>query len=231
MTHVGEGAKGLNQILIDNGLKQSATSDDVVTAGGAIYIKDHNPETIKKIVSVLRPQQFVGAIFTKGAKAGDMKGFVEGTLSFETIHWNHSRAADILVDANWDDRVNSAGYAGASFMGGVAGHGTIGYWDVHIPLIVSGPAFKNAFESELPTSNVDLAPTVLHILNIAIPATMDGRVMSEMLRKPVPGAATKAKKETIEAQASYPGGTYKVTMERTILGKYQYVDGAKTERK
>lgn len=231
MTHVGQGAKGLNQLLIENGLKQSATSDDVVTAGGAIYIKDHNPETIKKIVSVLRPQQFVGAIFTKGANPGDLKGFVEGTLSFETIHWNHSRAADILVDANWDDRVNSAGYAGASYLPGVAGHGTISHWDVHIPLIVSGPAFKNAFESALPTSNVDLAPTVLHILNIPIPATMDGRVMSEMLRKPVPGAASKAKKETIETKASYPGGTYHLTLERTILGNFQYVDGAKTERK
>lgn len=231
MTHVGEKTKSLNQLLIDNGFKQSATSDDVVTAGGAIYIKDHNPETIKKIVAVLRPQEFVGAIFTKGAKAGDMKGFVEGTLSFETIHWNHSRAADILVDANWDDRVNSAGYAGASYLPGVAGHGTISHRDVHIPLIVSGPAFKNAFESDLPTSNVDLAPTVLHILNIPVPSTMDGRVMSEMLRKPVAGAASKAKKEIIETQASYPGGTYKLTMERTILGKYQYVDGAKTERK
>lgn len=230
-THVGQNIKGLNQILIENGLKQSATSDDIVTAGGAIYIKDHNPETIKKIVAILRPMEFVGAMFTKSAKPGDLKGFVEGTLSFETIHWNHSRAADILVDANWDDRKNSAGYAGATFLPGVAGHGSISPWDVHIPLIVSGPAFKNAFESELPTSNVDLAPTVLYTLNIPVPATMDGRVMNEFLRKPAPGAIAKAKKETIETSASYPGGTYKLTMERTILGKYQYVDGARTMRK
>jgi hypothetical protein len=230
-THVGQNTKGLNEILIENGFKQSATSEDVVTAGGAIYIKDHNPELIKKIVAVLRPLDYIGAIFTKSAKPGDNKGFVEGTLSFETIHWNHTRAADILVDANWDDRVNSAGYAGACFLPGVAGHGSISPWDVHIPLIVSGPAFKNAFESELPTSNVDLAPTVLHILNITIPATMDGRVMNEFLRKPAPGALTKAKKETIETTASYPGGTYKLTMGRTILGKYQYVDGAKTIRR
>jgi len=232
-THVGMGGAkgGLDQILIENGLKQSATSEDIVTAGGAIYIKDHNPETIKKIVALLRPQEFVGAMFTKGAKPGDVKGFVEGTLSFETIHWNHTRAADVLVDANWDDRVNPAGYAGATYLPGVAGHGSISPWDVHIPLIASGPAFKTAFESDLPTSNVDLAPTVLHILNIPIPATMDGRVLNELLRKPAHGAITKAKKETIETSAGYPGGTYKLTMERTILGKYQYVDGARTERK
>lgn len=231
MTHVGQNMKNLTQVLIESGLKQSTTSDDVVTAGGAIYVKDHDPEKIKKIVAVLRPQESVGAIFTKGTKPGDLKGFVEGTLSFEAIHWNHSRAADILVDANWDDRVNSAGYAGASFHPGVAGHGTLSPWDVHIPLIVSGPAFKNAFESELPTSNVDLAPTVLHILNIPVPESMDGRVMNEFLRSPAPGAATTAKKETIETTASYPGGTYQLTMERTILGEYQYVDGVKTIRK
>jgi arylsulfatase A-like enzyme len=179
----------------------------------------------------LHPLEYIGAIFTRSVKAGDTKGFVEGTLSFETIHWNHTRAADILVDVNWDDRKNSAGYAGATFSPGVAGHGSISPWDIHIPLIVSGPAFKNAFESELPTSNVDLAPTVLYTLNIPVPATMDGRVMNELLRKPAPGAITKAKKETIETTANYPGGTYKLTMERTVLGKYQYVDGAKTVRK
>lgn len=231
MTHVGQGKKSLNQLLIENGFKQSENSEDIVTAGGAVYVNSHDPELIKKIVTMLQAQEHIGAIFTKGVKPGDTNGMVEGTLSFETIHWNHTRAADILVDVNWDDRVNAAGYAGASYMGGVAGHGTLSPWDVHIPLIVSGPAFKNAFESELPTSNVDLAPTVLHILNITVPANMDGRVMNELLRKPAANAVKHAKKETIETKATYPGGTYKLTLQRTTLGKYQYVDGAKTERK
>ncbi|WP_127131385.1 alkaline phosphatase family protein [Pseudoflavitalea rhizosphaerae] len=231
MTHVGQGRKSLNQLLIGNGFKQSETSEDIVTAGGAIYLKDQNPETIKKIVALLQPLEFVGAIFTKAAIPGDQQGFVPGTLSFETIHWNHARAADILVDANWGNRVNSAGYAGASYLPGVAGHGTLSPWDVHIPLIVSGPAFKKGFETDLPTSNVDLAPTVLHILNIPVPAAMNGRVMNELLQKPAANALKSAKKETIETSTTYPGGTYKVTLMRTVLGEYQYVDGAKTERK
>ncbi|WEK35501.1 MAG: alkaline phosphatase family protein [Candidatus Pseudobacter hemicellulosilyticus] len=230
-TYIGQQYKGLTELLIESGLKQSQTSDDIVTAGGAIYVNDHNPETIKKIVAMLRPLEQVGALFTRAAKPGDAKGFVEGTLSFETIHWNHHRSADILVDANWDDRVNSAGYAGAVYSKGIAaGHGTLSPWDVHIPLIVAGPAFRQGMESGLPTSNVDLAPTVLHILQLPVPASMDGRVMSELLRKPVPGAATKTKKETIETRASFPGGTYMLKLERTILGNYQYVDGAKTVR-
>lgn len=229
MTHVGQGKKSLNQMLIEGGFKQSENSEDIVTAGGAIYIKDHNPETIKKIVAMLQPQEFIGAIFTKAEKPGSNNGFVPGTLSFETIHWNHTRAADILVDVNWDDRVNSAGYAGASYMPGVAGHGTLSPWDVHIPLIVSGPAFKNGVESDLPTSNVDIAPTVLHILNIPVPASMNGRVISELLKKPLANAPKTAKKEVIET--SVPDGAYKIKLERTILGNYRYVDGARTIRK
>jgi hypothetical protein len=230
MTYVGEGKKGLAEILIDGGFKKGANSDDVVVAGGAIYIKDHNPDLIRKIVAALQPMDFVGAIFTKAAKPGDLKGSVEGTLSFNSIHWDHERAADILVDANWDDRKNAAGYAGASFNRGVAGHGTISPYDVHIPLIVYGPAFKNSFESDLPTSNVDLVPTILYIHGIAIPGSMDGRVMNEMLLKPAKDAVKTVKKETIETSVAYPGGSYHLSLERSVIGKYKYVNFAKVKR-
>ncbi|HTE24452.1 alkaline phosphatase family protein [Flavitalea sp.] len=230
MTYVGQAKKSLAQILIDAGLKQAVNSEDVVTAGGAIHVKDHNPELIRKIVALLQPMDFVGTIFTKGAKPGDLKGAVPGTLSFETIHWDHERSADILLDAFWDDRKNSAGYAGASFIPGVAGHGSLSPYDVHIPLIVSGPAFKTSFESDLPTSNVDLAPTILQILGIAIPASMDGRVMNEFLNKPLSNKKETTRKEVIETSVEYPGGNYHLMLERTIMGKYKYVNFGKVSR-
>jgi arylsulfatase A-like enzyme len=182
-------------------------------------------------VSFLQPLEFVGAIFTKAAKDGDLKGHIRGTLSFNSIHWDHQRAADILVDVNWDNRKNSAGYAGASYSKGVAGHGSISPYEVHIPLLASGPAFKNTVESNLPTSNVDLVPTVLYIQGIDIPASMDGRVMSELLRKPGKYSMQRVKKEVIETVADYPGGSYHLTMERSVMGKYQYVNFAKVIRK
>ena len=113
---------------------------------------------------------------------GDTKGSVAGTLSFESIHWNHKeRAADILVDENWDDRKNDKGYAGTSFSRGVAGHGGLSPYEVHIALLAAGPSFKKNFSSELPTSNVDIAPTILAIHNLTIPTSMDGRVLHELL--------------------------------------------------
>lgn len=228
VTNVGK--EGLTEFLISQGFKKDKESEDVVVAEGAVYVKDHDATVIKKIVSALQAQEWVGGIFTSGKK-GDAKGFAEGTLSFETIHWNHpERSADILVDENWDDRKNDKGYAGTSFSRGVAGHGGLSPYEVHIALLASGPSFKKSFESELPTSNVDIVPTILAIHNIPIPQNMDGRVMSELLTEKNKGKKMESKKDILTTSAEFPGGTYTLTVERTIIGKYKYVDFAKVVR-
>ena len=90
---------------------------------------------------------------------------------------------------------------------------------MHIALLAAGPSFKSSFESELPTSNVDIAPTVLHIHHIDVPATMDGRVMSELLVANRKGPGIPVRKETITTSAKFNGGTYHLEVVRTILGK------------
>jgi arylsulfatase A-like enzyme len=229
ITNIGK--EGLTEFLIAQGFKKDKESEDVIVAEGAIYVKDHDDAVIKKIVLALQAQEWVGGIFTKSKRAGDLKGAVEGTLSFESIHWNHEqRAADILVDENWDDRKNSMGYAGTSFSRGVAGHGGLSPYEVHIALLASGPSFKKNFESEIPTSNVDLVPTILSIHNISIPATMNGRVMDEMLIATKKSNTPTVKKEVITTSSAFPGGKYTLMLERSVLGKYKYVNFAKVER-
>jgi arylsulfatase A-like enzyme len=230
ITNVGK--ESLTEFLIDNGFKKDKESEDVVVAEGAIYVKDHNQEVIGKIVSALQAQEWIGGVFTKGKSPGDMKGTVAGTLSFESIHWNHpERSADILVDENWDDRKNEKGYAGMSFSRGVAGHGGLSPYEIHIALLAAGPSFKKNFESDLPTSNVDIVPTILAIHNISIPSDMDGRVMTELLNGKFTNNKMMPKKEALTATAQFAGGTYTLTLDRTILGKYQYVNFAKVVRK
>lgn len=229
VTNVGK--EGLSEFLIKEGLKKDKESEDVIVAEGAIYVKDHNEEIIRKIVSAFQAQEWIGAIFTKGKKAGDMKGYIDGTLSFESIHWAHpQRAADILVDENWDDRKNEAGYAGTSFSRGVAGHGGLSPYEVHIPLIAAGPAFRKSFELDAPTSNVDIVPTILYLHNLPVPKEMDGRVIYELLAKPNGKTNGTAKKETITTIAKTDWGTYELQLERTVIGKYRYVNYAKVKR-
>ena len=222
VTHTGK--QGFTDFLIQKGLKKSKDSDDIILADGAIYVKKHNPVMIQKIVAALQEQEWVGAIFTKAAKPGSTKGAIKGTLAFESIHWGHpQRAADILVTENWNNNKNSLGYAGTDFAGGVAGHGGSSPWEIHIPLIAYGPSFKPAFESNLPTSNIDIVPTILYILHIAAPAQMQGRIMYELLQhnniKPMT-----PKKETIFAETKLKRVKYKLMLERTILGKYSYIN-------
>ena len=229
VTYVGK--QGLTEFLIQKGLKKDKESEDVIVVEGAIYVKDHDAAVIQKIVSALQAEEWVGGIFTRAKNAGDTKGSVAGTLSFESIHWNHKeRAADILVDENWDDRKNDKGYAGSSFSRGVAGHGGLSPYEVHIALLASGPSFKKNFSSELPTSNVDIVPTILAIHNLNIPTTMDGRVLHELFIDGKTTAKVKAKKEQLTTSASFAGGKYTLTLHRTLVGEHQYVDFAKVER-
>lgn len=222
------GKDDLGDFLIAQGLKQSKDSDDVILAGGAIYVKDHNPEKIRKIVTTLQAQPWVGAIFTKPQAPHSDLGIIAGTLSFSAIHWNHpTRAADILVDMNWNDDKNANGYAGTSFSRGVAGHGSASPYEIHIPLIAAGPSFKKAYISDLPTANVDLVPTILQLHNMAAPAAMDGRVMNELLVKPAMKTQLVAKTDSVTAATA----GYKVTLYRTNADGRLYVDYTRVQRK
>ncbi|MEO5999028.1 MAG: alkaline phosphatase family protein, partial [Chitinophagaceae bacterium] len=229
VTYVGK--ESVSDFLIKSSLKAGAKSEDVVLAGGAIYVKDHDADKIQAIVSALQSQEWIGAIFTRGSKPGDMKGLVPGTLSFEAIHWDHpQRAGDILVDMNWNDNKNERGYAGSSFSKGVAGHGSLSKYEVHIALLASGPSFKKNYMSEVPTSNVDITPTILHLQHMPVPAGMDGRVMQELLTEQTNQAIPVVKEETIETSANYAGGKYSLFLKRSIVGKYNYVNYSLVKR-
>lgn len=224
------GGENLTGFLIKKGFKQSITSDDVVVADGAVYVKDHSLAVINKIVLALQQQEWAGAVFTKAEKTGSLKGIIPGTLSFESIHWNHKdRAADILVAENWDDRKNSFGYPGIGYSNGVAGHGGSSPYEINIPLIAFGPSFKKNYTDSLPASNVDIVPTVLYINHIAVPAQMQGRILYELMK----GRNKKMEapvKETIVSTNSCNGILYTLVLERTKIGKYRYVNYAKATR-
>ena len=178
----------------------------------------------------MQKEVWIGALFTRAKQSNASQGIADGTLSFETIHWNHpERRADILVDLNWDDRKNERGFSGTSYSRGVAGHGTSSPYEIHIPLICAGPSFKTNFVSDLPTSNVDIVPTILHILEIPIPPSMQGRVMDELLRN-TETTKEKAKVEKVETHITAPWGMYKLVLEKSIWKDREYVNFTRTER-
>ncbi|GAB3507053.1 alkaline phosphatase family protein [Emticicia fontis] len=225
------GKTNVADFLIIEGLKQGKDSEDVIVSEGAIYVKNNDKAKIQQIVSKLQSQEWIGGIYTKAIKPGDSKGFIFGTLSYDAIHWNHAnRTADILVDYNWNDNKNDKGYAGTSFAKGVAGHGSLSPYEVHIALLASGPSFRKSYESNLPTSNVDLVPTILHLHQLPIPSSMNGRVFYELLNEKNTPKLPALKVEKISTKANYDGGIYELTLQQSVLGKYRYLDFSKVVR-
>jgi arylsulfatase A-like enzyme len=203
-------------------------SKDIIVAEQAVYFRGGaEPSRVASVVSALQKRPTVGAIFTRPAGRG-AEGVVPGTLSFDVIRWNHARAGDILVSANWSDKANAAGLRGTTTENGVAGHGTSSPFDVHATLIAAGPDFKEHATSDVPTGNVDLAPTLLKLLGLPVPETMTGRVIEEGLRTgpgTVPGGVAKST-ETVKT----PDGSYVLTAHFSSAAGHRYLDFTDTSR-
>lgn len=227
VTHTGRTA--LEDFLIGRKLKAARGSDDVIVAEGAIYVRGHDEKKIRQIVSALQEEDWAGAIFTRG-KRGSLNGRIAGTLSFGSIHWDHpARSGDILVDYNWNDDRNAEGYPGTGFARGVAGHGGLSPYETQIVLMAGGPSFKKQYRSELPTSNTDLAPTILALHKLDVPRTMEGRILSELFAMQQAPTGKAEVKETSVA-AAIPDGTYRLALTRTKFANRWYVDQAKVTR-
>jgi arylsulfatase A-like enzyme len=151
-----------------------------------LFVPDGNIETVKAAVISLQSRPQFGAIFVS-----DKYGDVSGTLPMSLIKTENSgigRAPDIIVSFSYDENVAVAGKSGVSYASSInrrGDHGSFSPTDTHISLMASGPDFKSGLSDMLPTSNVDIAPTVARILQFNMPAAQ-GRVLEEALQNGPP---------------------------------------------
>jgi arylsulfatase A-like enzyme len=158
----------------------------VVVAANAgsdyLFVPDGNIETVKAAVVSLQSRLQFGAIFVS-----DKYREIAGTLPMSLIKTETSangRAPDIIVSFSYDENVAVAGKSGVSYASSInrrGDHGSFSPTDTHISLMASGPDFGSGLNDTLPTSNVDIAPTVARILQFSMPA-VQGRVLEEALR-------------------------------------------------
>jgi arylsulfatase A-like enzyme len=158
----------------------------VVVAANAgsdyLFVPDANIETVKAAVVSLQSRLQFGAIFVS-----DKYGEIAGTLPMSLIKTETSgngRAPAIIVSFSYNENVAVAGKSGVSYASSInrrGDHGSFSPTDTHISLMASGPDFKSGLHNTLPTSNVDVAPTVARILKFSMPAAQ-GRVLEEALQ-------------------------------------------------
>jgi arylsulfatase A-like enzyme len=190
--------------------------------GGSVlfYVEGHEPEVTRRLVEFLQQTDFAGVIFTREAMAGTFN------LSEAKIDSRH--APDVVMAFRWDDSKNQFGVTGmidADWQRKAGGgtHATLSRFDMHTTLIAAGPGFHRGKMTDLPSGNVDLAPTILRILGIKPAQTLDGRVLSEaMVNIDIP--ALKPETKTIEATKDFPSGTWRQSLQISRVGSTIYFD-------
>jgi arylsulfatase A-like enzyme len=194
----------------------------IVGGGGSVlfYIANHDLKVLQRLVEFLQRADFAGVIFTRNA--------MEGTFSLAQGKIDSSDAPDAVMAFRWYDQPNEYGVPGLidadwQRASGKGTHATLSRYDMHNTLVAAGPDFRQGATDDLPTGNVDVAPTVLKILQIPPVTQMDGRVLYEAMQNtdsPVANAET----ETIEGSHRFSDGTWRQSLQISRVGRTDYLN-------
>jgi len=204
------------------------TPDLVVTEGAINFRRAAAPGRVSAIVTALQARPEVGAIFTPAARPGALEGREPGTLAFDVARWAHPRSGAILVSGNWSHATNAAGVAGTTTQAGVAGHGTTSPYDIHNTLIAAGPGVGRGARGTAPTSNADLAPTLLTIVGVPVPASMSGRTITEMFTAGPAAAGVAVERHIVSVRS--PDGRYALDAHISVVAGRRYLDHTEVRR-
>jgi predicted AlkP superfamily pyrophosphatase or phosphodiesterase len=221
----------LRKILRDAGFsaKTEFTSEPkhgdimLVGNGGSVlfYIDGHDPEVTRRLVEFLQQTDFAGVIFTKEP--------MPGTFNLTEAKIDSRHAPDVVMAFRWDGSKNQFGIPGMidadwQRKAGEGTHATLSRFDMHNTLVAAGPDFRRGEIVDLPSGNVDLAPTILRILGIRAPHRLDGRVLSEAMVNIDPATpGLKSENKTIEATKDFPSGSWRQSLRISRVGSTIYL--------
>ena len=205
--------------------------------GGSVlfYVTGRDEKIIRRLVEFLQQSDFAGVIFTKHP--------MDGTFTLDQAKIANDLSPDVVMSFHWKDQKNQFGISGMidadwQRAAGQGTHATLSPFDMHNTLIAAGPDFKHGEVDDLPSGNVDVAPTVLQILGIKPPKQLDGRILSEVmvnnghgaasrngnLQSAAPAPSRKSETKTIGATKNFPTGTWKQSLQISRLGSTLYLD-------
>ena len=227
-----ERAVDVRKILNDAGFTAKTELSDqpkageimLVGNGGSVlfYVVQHDAAVTHRLVEFLQQSDFAGVIFTKEP--------MQGTFGLDQAKIDRQHAPDVVMAFRWNDSKNQFGVPGmieADWQRGAGKgtHATLSRFDMHNTLIAAGPDFRRGQVNDLPSGNVDLAPTILRILRIAPLQQLDGRILSEAMVKVDPATAgLKPETKTIEATKDFPAGTWRQSLQISRVGSTIYLD-------
>ena len=137
-------------------------------------------------------------------------------------------APDIVMAFRWNDSKNQfdvPGMIDADWQraAGKGTHATFSRFDMHNMLIAAGPDFRRGYTDDMPSGNVDLAPTILRILGITSQQQMDGRILSEAMIDSSTSEPN-AEPKTVEATKDFATGSWQQSLKIFRVGSTIYLD-------
>lgn len=193
----------------------------VVGNGGTIlfYIIRHDRAVASRLVEWLQHSDYAGVIFAREK--------FEGAFTLESVYANTGDAPDVMVALRWNAKPNRFGIPGqiitdATRGAGKGSHATLSEFDVRNTLVAAGPGFRRALISDLPSGNIDLAPTVLRLLGVESSRQFDGRVLSEAMTDN--SAPPRSVTETLEAARKFSSGQWRQHLRISRVGETTYID-------
>jgi arylsulfatase A-like enzyme len=192
----------------------------VVGLGGSVllYVVGHDEAVIRRLGDYLQTTDYAGVIFSRVK--------MKGTFPLKTVRLDSPGAPDLVVSLKWSDARNEFGAPGElTYDGGkkLGGHGSLSPFDMHNILIAVGPDLRAGFADDLPSGNLDLAPTIAWILGLKPAQKMDGRVLSEALVNP-PAAAPKAKTKILQVERDLGKVHWQQYLKQSTVGPATYFD-------
>ncbi|MBI1848380.1 MAG: hypothetical protein HYR86_15595, partial [Candidatus Rokubacteria bacterium] len=183
---------------------------------------------IARLARFLQGRDWGGVVFTAGGGANDPRGAPPGTFSLELIHLaSAERGPDLLFTFPWTSRPNAFGVPGTdlALVGGtsaplVSDHGSMSPWNVRNTFLAWGVDFKRRATVRASAGNVDVAPTILHLLGITERDGLDGRVLAEALvgGPDAEQIAVDTRVHVVEA------GAYRAAIQVSTVDDRRYVD-------
>jgi hypothetical protein len=151
---------------------------------GSLKVRDRDPALVSAMAEWLCEQTWCGIVCTPDGDG--VEGCVPGTFDHALVQMDHSRSPEILYVMRNDDSVHGDGVVGSCHYNGAypeggGTHGGLHPKELTILLAAQGTLFRTAGASAHPAGIIDIAPTVLDLLGLAKPPTMDGRVLVESL--------------------------------------------------
>jgi arylsulfatase A-like enzyme len=197
----------------------------VATNGGSVlfYTREGEPDTAGKLATWLMQQPWCGAL-TASETALDIPGVLPASL----VGGGGPRGPELAMSFRWDSTVNDAGYPGRAYSSGAAPgqgqHGSMSKHELRNVLLAWGPSFKQSVTQEVPSGNVDLAPTVLRLLGLPTEPAMQGRVLEEALATGPDPATVQWSRELRSAERKLENGVYRQQIALSRVGETTYVD-------